>query len=55
LFRCHFSYVLSLWPANTTFIWTSYGQDQSAAESVFSELKTFIEEKGMKLEKRKDQ
>jgi hypothetical protein len=27
----------------------------SAAEPVFSELKTFIEEKGMKLEKRKDQ
>ncbi|HEY7182335.1 MAG TPA: HEAT repeat domain-containing protein [Blastocatellia bacterium] len=46
---------LSQFPKNTTFTWNSYGQDQSAAEPVFSELKTFIEEKGMKLEKRKDQ
>ncbi|MBO0861794.1 MAG: hypothetical protein J2P21_25560 [Chloracidobacterium sp.] len=46
---------LSQFPKNTTFTWTSYGQDQSAAERVFAELKTSIEGKGMKLEKRKDQ
>jgi len=46
---------LSQFPKNTTFTWISYGQDQSAAGPVFSELKTFIEGKGMKLEKRKDQ
>lgn len=46
---------LSQFPKNTTFTWSSYGQDQSAAEQVFSELKTFLEEKGMKLEMRKDQ
>jgi hypothetical protein len=46
---------LSQFPKNTTFTWNSYSQDQSAAEQVFSELKTFLEEKGMKLEKRKAQ
>jgi hypothetical protein len=46
---------LSQFPKNTTFTWTSYGLDQSAAERVFSELKSFIEGKGMKLDKRKDQ
>jgi HEAT repeat protein len=46
---------LSQFPQNTTFIWRSYGQDQSAAEQVFSELKTFLEEKGLKVEKRKNQ
>jgi hypothetical protein len=42
---------LSLFPKNTTFTWNSYNQDQEAAEQVFSELKTFLEGKGMKLEK----
>ncbi|HEU0178944.1 MAG TPA: hypothetical protein VFV58_32160 [Blastocatellia bacterium] len=46
---------LSQFPKNTTFTWTSYGQDQSAAEQVFSDVKTFLEEKGIKLEKRKNQ
>jgi len=46
---------LSQFPKNTTFIWSSYSQDQSAAERVFSELKSFLEEKGMKLEMRKAQ
>jgi len=46
---------LSQFPKNTTFTWNSYSQDQSEAERVFSELKTFLEEKGMKLEKRKAQ
>jgi hypothetical protein len=45
---------LSQFPKNTTFTWSSYGQDPSA-EQVFSELKTFLEEKGLKLEKRKNQ
>jgi hypothetical protein len=46
---------LSQFPKNTTFTWSSYGQDQSAAEQVFSEVKAFLEGKGMKLEKRKGQ
>src|SRR5262245_35950156 len=46
---------LSQFPKNTTFTWNSYSQDEEAAEQVFSELKTFLEEKGMKLEKRKAQ
>jgi len=46
---------LSQFPKNTTFTWNSYSQDQEASERVFSELKTFIEGKGMKLEKRKAQ
>jgi len=45
---------LSQFPKNTTFTWNSYGQDQSAAEQVFSEVKTFLEEKSMKLERRKN-
>ncbi|HEY9430064.1 MAG TPA: hypothetical protein VI260_01110 [Blastocatellia bacterium] len=46
---------LSQFPKNTTFTWNLNNQDQEAAEQVFSELKTFLEGKGMKLEKRKDQ
>jgi HEAT repeat protein len=46
---------LSQFPKNTTFTWSSYGQDQSAAEQVFSELKSFLEGNGMKMEKRKGQ
>lgn len=46
---------VSQFPKNTTFTWNSYNQDQEAAEQVFSELKTFLEGKGMKLEKRKGQ
>jgi hypothetical protein len=46
---------LAQFPKNTTFIWNSYSQDQEAAEQVFSELKAFLEGKGMKLEKRKGQ
>ena len=46
---------LSLFPKNTTFTWNSHNQYQEAAEQVFSELKTFLEGKGMKLEKRKGQ
>ncbi len=42
-------------PEGLTFIWSSYGEDRPAAEQVFSELKVFLEEKGMKLEKRKSQ
>jgi hypothetical protein len=42
-------------PKNMAFIWNSYNQDQEAAEQVFSHLKTFLEGKGMKLEKRKGQ
>jgi hypothetical protein len=45
---------LGQFPKNTTFTWSSYSQDQEAVEQVFSELKTFLEGKGMKLEKRKD-
>jgi len=37
---------LSQFPKNTTFTWSSYSQDQSAAERIFSELKTFIEGNG---------
>ena len=46
---------LSQFPKNTTFTWNSYSQDQEAAEQVFSELKPFLEGKGMRLEKRKGQ
>jgi len=46
---------LSQFPKNTTFTWNSYSQDKEAAEQVFSELKAFIEGRGMKLEKRKAQ
>jgi hypothetical protein len=46
---------LSQFPKNTTFIWSSHGHDPSAVEQIFSELKTFLEENGMKLGKRKDQ
>lgn len=46
---------LSQFPKKTTFIWSSHGHDPSAVEQVFSELKTFLEENGMKLGKRKDQ
>jgi hypothetical protein len=46
---------LGQFPKNTTFTWSPYSQDPPAAEQVFSELKTFLEAKGMKLEKRKDQ
>jgi len=46
---------LSQFPKNTTFTWSSYWQDPTEDKPVFSELKTFLEEKGMKLEKRKAQ
>jgi hypothetical protein len=45
---------LSQFPKDTTFVWNSYAQDESG-EQVFSELKTFLEGKGMKLEKRRNQ
>jgi len=46
---------LRQFPEGVTFLWKSYGQDPASAEQVFSELKTFLEGKGMKLEKRKNQ
>ena len=46
---------LRQFPAGVTFLWNSYGEDPGAAERVFSELETFLEENGMKLEKRKNQ
>jgi|SRR5262245_15651523 len=46
---------LRQFPAGVNFLWKSYGQDPASAEQVFSELKTFLEGKGMKLEKRKNQ
>jgi hypothetical protein len=46
---------LSQFPKNTIFTWSSSSQDRQVAEQVFSELKTFLEGKGMKLEKRKGQ
>jgi hypothetical protein len=46
---------LGQFPKKATFIWNSYSQDQEAAEQVFSELETYLEGKGMKLEKRKGQ
>ncbi len=46
---------LSQFPAGVIFLWNSYGEDPAAAEQVFSDLKTFLEGKGMKLDKRKNQ
>jgi hypothetical protein len=46
---------LRQFPEGVTFIWKSYGRDQALEEQVFSELKTFLKSKGMKLEKRKEQ
>jgi hypothetical protein len=41
---------LSQFPKNTIFLWMPSGQDPSASEQVFSELKTFLEGNGMRLE-----
>jgi hypothetical protein len=41
---------LSQFPKNTIFLWQPSGQDSSASEQLFSELKTFLEGNGMRLE-----
>ncbi len=43
---------LGQFPKDTTFIWDSYSQDPQAADQVFSDLKAFLGEKGMRLKKR---
>jgi HEAT repeat protein len=46
---------LGQFPKNTAFIWNSSAQDRPEAERIYSDLKTFLESRGMKLEKRKAQ